>query len=112
MDMRDREVEEGDVVTYRLSSVSGGEKLVTHRVVRQETDGNYVTKGDANDVEDLTAVIVDQIVGTFWFSVPHAGYVLAKMNRKVAVVTAAWILLLNGASMALGMTVGDNKEKD
>lgn len=100
IDTKDTSVSVGDIVTYRLPSMNDGETLVTHRIIREE-NGYLITKGDANDVEDLTLVSGEQIVGSFRFSIPMAGYVIAQLNRKAIVVVIAWIFLLNGMSMAL-----------
>ncbi len=50
-----------------------------------------------------------QIVGTFRFAVPYAGYLLAKMDGKMTVVVIFWIVLLNAAFMVLS-TVCDDDE--
>lgn len=97
---KDTDAEPGDIITYCLGSESGKETLVTHRVVGIK-DGMYVTKGDANDVEDMSLVEEDQIIGTYLFQLPKAGYFLAWLERKRLIAAAFWILLLNGISMAL-----------
>ncbi|MBZ5733801.1 signal peptidase I [Nocardioides sp. TRM66260-LWL] len=65
----------GDVVTYQL--VSGEPAVVTHRVVglRTGADGalQYVTRGDANPVDDPAPVRAAQVRGTLWFAVPWVG---------------------------------------
>jgi len=57
-------VQEGDVVVYEARELQGG-GLTTHRVVG-ETDGGYITKGDANPFTDQDGpeppVTDDQIV--------------------------------------------------
>ncbi len=95
---KDTEVETGDIVTYRLPKTDGSESLVTHRIIGEDEDG-YITKGDANDVEDMTRVKKEQIVGTCMFSIPMLGYLLA--NRKLMVVAAGWLLLFNFFSFVL-----------
>ena len=95
---KDTEVETGDIVTYRLPKTDGSESLVIHRIIGEDEDG-YITKGDANDVEDMTRVKKEQIVGTCMFSIPMLGYLLA--NRKLMVVAAGWLLLFNFFSFVL-----------
>lgn len=97
---RDTDVSVGDIITYRIPSAGKGETLVTHRIVREE-DGAWIMKGDANDVEDLTPVQKQQVVGRYSFSIPKAGYLAAKMDKKTAVITVIWIVLLNGMSIVL-----------
>lgn len=61
------EYEVGDIISF----VSGNH-LVTHRIIRQEKDG-FITKGDANNAEDLEVVSKEQIVGKVIYVVPVIG---------------------------------------
>lgn len=106
INVRYQDVEKGDIVTYRMGGQAGKEMFVTHRVIGLE-DGGYVTKGDANDVRDPYLVREEQIVGTYLCQIPKAGYLMAKMNRKVLTVAVVWIFLLNGAALVLGSAIGE-----
>ncbi len=108
VDIHDTDVSVGDIVTYKLPSVNGGEILVTHRII-QEEDGNWITKGDANDVEDLSQVTQEQIVGSYCFLIPMVGYLIAQLNRKILMVIVFWIFLLNGISLALSSLFEEDK---
>ena len=105
---KDKEVAVNDIVTYKISG-SSEDKLVTHRIIREE-NGAYVTKGDANDVEDMATVEKNQIVGTYSYSIPKAGFVLAKKNKLIPVL-AVWIIGLNALSI-LGNILADREEKE
>lgn len=96
---KDQDVEVGDIVTYRLTG-DDTEVLVTHRIVRED-NGLFITKGDANDSEDLAPIRQDQIVGTSMFSIPFAGYIAAKLKQKVVLVIIVWVVLLNTLSIIL-----------
>ena len=50
--------------------------LTTHRVVKieQETGLAFITKGDANNNPDITAVSPDQVVGIVAFTIPYLGF--------------------------------------
>ena len=48
----------GDIITYSLN-----DSFVTHRVIRRE-GSMLITKGDANDGEDLAPVSAEQVLGT------------------------------------------------
>lgn len=91
----------GDIGTFKV-----GETMVTHRVIRIEGD-RYVTKGDANDVEDLTAVTKEQMVGTYLFQIPKLGYLLARLDRKMVILIMAWICLLNVFMAAINRVFGN-----
>lgn len=97
---KDKDIHTGDIVTYHLGQ-EGNEVLVTHRVTGEE-NGMYTTKGDANDTEDLAPVTRGQIVGTYMFQIPGAGYLMAGASRKRMAMAAVWIFILNGMSFAVG----------
>ncbi len=62
----------GDVITFHINENT----LVTHRVVeRDATRNGFITKGDANEVNDGGLVNYDNIVGKVVFSLPLLGYV-------------------------------------
>lgn len=108
---RDRDVRAGDIITYRLPGPSGADTLVTHRVVGGQ-NGVYITRGDANQTDDLSPVTDDQVLGTYVCQIPYAGYIMAGMNRKTGVVAAVWILLINGASIAMNWAVTAPSRQD
>lgn len=99
IDTRDRDCEPGEIVTYRLSGKDGG-VFVTHRV-EAVSGGVYITKGDANQVSDLSPVRQDQIVGKYRFQIPFAGYLAGRWDRRAFLAAALWIGLLNGMAAAM-----------
>ena len=63
------EIAAGDVITYKLNNT-----LVTHRVQRV-VNGEYVTKGDNNNVEDSRAVKYEDVQGKVGgLNIPILGY--------------------------------------
>ena len=63
------QVREGDVIAFR----SGG-AVIAHRVVRSAAaDGEFVTKGDANETEDFNTVPYADLVGKVVFHAPVLG---------------------------------------
>lgn len=56
-----------DVVAFRDAG-----SLTTHRIVAEVPEG-FVTKGDANNVQDGQPVSADQVVGRVVLAVPFAG---------------------------------------
>lgn len=69
------DVRVGDIVTFESDAPRS--ILVTHRVVRTETDPEegtmFMTKGDSNPRIDATPVAPDRLVGRFVFSIPRLG---------------------------------------
>ena len=67
----------GDVITFHISESN----LVTHRVVEKDSiRGGFITKGDANEVNDGGLVTYDSVVGKVMFDIPMLGYVSSFMS--------------------------------
>lgn len=74
---------EGDVVTF----VQADGDTVTHRVVKNRTvEGTLVTKGDANEEEDMDPVPYERVVGKVGLTLPNAGEVLGYISSDVGKV--------------------------
>ncbi len=86
----------GEVVTFRDSSGN----LVTHRLVGR-TGGQFITKGDANNVEDQELLPPERIVGALVTYVPAVGQVLLFLRTPLGMVIliAAGILLIELPSL-------------
>lgn len=68
----------GDIITFDRRE-SGLEIPVTHRVIETRiTEGQmvYLTKGDANESQDLNPVYKDEVLGKVLFHIPLIGYLL------------------------------------
>lgn len=90
------EVQEGDVVAY----LSDDGSVVAHRVVTNRTSlGEFVTKGDANNTEDLAPVPYDALVGLVEKHVPGVGRFMAlyasSVGKVYLLLTAACGVMLN-----------------
>lgn len=67
----------GDVITFHISESN----LVTHRVVEKDSiRKGFITKGDANEVNDGGLVTYDSVVGKVMFDIPLLGYVSSFMS--------------------------------
>lgn len=62
----------GDIITFKEDAA-----FVTHRIVDIQTDADgkrsFITKGDANNIEDEQPVTAKQLVGRFRTRVPRIG---------------------------------------
>lgn len=81
------DIQEGDVITYVLND-SG--VLITHRVIDKDSENQtFITKGDANNVEDASPVSWNNVIGKVVMGFPLAGSVLrvitASENRVVVI---------------------------
>lgn len=89
------ELKEKDVITFR-----GGANLpVTHRIERivYEKDGTtvkgFVTKGDANDIED-GELPEDKVIGKVFFQIPVIGFILTYIKRPIVYIPLIFLLLV------------------
>lgn len=81
-DILPEEVEVGDIVTFK--DPADVERVITHRVLEIKKNSgvlNFVTKGDANDAQDLELVPEENILGKVSFSIPYIGY-LTEFTRS------------------------------
>ena len=58
-------LETGDIISFysQDKAIYGGPN--THRIVKKNEDGSFVTKGDANTEPDPTVVTADKIIGKY-----------------------------------------------
>src|SRR4030042_6052369 len=79
------DIKMGDVVVYKNDSQTDGTSFTIHRVVRMD-DAKFVTKGDANNVED-SPVGYDKLVGRTvklggsQLRIPYLGNISIMLNR-------------------------------
>ena len=75
-DIEPLQLMEGDIITFE--SPNNPASLTTHRIVEiQREDGlKFITRGDANNINDPNPVPADNVVGIVTGSVPYVGYVL------------------------------------
>lgn len=76
----------GDVVTYKGVA---SEAATTHRVVdivRSNGAISFVTRGDANDVDDPSLLDSSQLVGRVVFTVPYLGKILSFSQSRMGLV--------------------------
>jgi signal peptidase len=108
------EIKPEDVVTYRL-----GNEMVTHRVKRIE-NGNFITQGDANNIEDGKPVPYSAVMGKVWsLAIPVLGFGVQFINTHpwmfvifIAILVAEF-LLSNIKSDKISISVkGREHEKD
>lgn len=66
------QLESGDIITFKV-----GNSNLTHRIVSVTQQGEYITKGDANQENDAGVVNASNIVGVYKFSIPYLGLILS-----------------------------------
>lgn len=111
------QIEEGDIITFR--GLGNSDALTTHRVV--EIDGSepgnikFVTKGDANDVNDPNPVPGENLVGKVTLAIPYLGYLMAFGQTKqgmLVLIIIPGVLLIVSEAYKLYINISKlNKEK-
>lgn len=106
----------GDIITYRTQAES--DSLTTHRIVEIMKNGNtqFVTRGDANNVNDPNPVLDENIVGRVTGSVPYVGYVLNFVQTRQGLILLIFVPGVLIIAYELGkimkyLTQGNNKGK-
>ncbi len=95
------EIPVGGVISF-FDPAGSGTSVVTHRVqeiVHQDGEIKFITKGDANNVEDRLAVRAQNLIGTYTgFRIPGAGNVAMFMQTTTGLIVCVIlpILLLVG----------------
>lgn len=82
----------GDVITFYSEN-----NVVTHRIIDKTSDG-FITKGDANNMQDLEPVNKSEIIGKVVFVIPNLGlfveYLSTPLGMTCLVIIGALLLLL------------------
>ncbi len=94
------QLETDDVITF----ITSGDAVVTHRVVRNDTEQELlITKGDENNTVDTAPVYYENVLGKAACGIPYLGYIgllFQKSGIRVAAlcifVGAVLYLLLCG----------------
>ena len=95
VDKKFDDYKEQDIITFKRA-----EKIITHRItkiVEQNGENLYQTKGDANNGEDLILVRKNDVLGKVLFAIPFLGYAMAFAKTKLGiflliVIPALWII--------------------
>lgn len=87
---------EGDVIVF----YDGRNEIpVTHRVVENQTsEGQVITKGDANDSNDITPIYYHNIIGKVVLHIPFLGRLFMPLGTLVGKL-AVFAIILGGFLM-------------
>lgn len=85
-------LETGDIIVF--IDEARGTTPITHRVVTNDpSTGSIITKGDANESEDINPVTYDNVVGRVEAHVPRIGFIVAIFTTALGKIVAALLLL-------------------
>ena len=91
-------LQEKDIVTFQK-----GNLVITHRVVKNDVQKEeLITKGDANNANDIQPVAYKQIKGKVGLTVPLLGYLALRLNSAAGISVCVIILALGLMLWVLG----------
>ena len=91
-------LQEKDIVTFQK-----GNLVITHRVVKNDVQKEeLITKGDANNANDIQPVAYKQIKGKVALTVPLLGYLALRLNSAAGISFCVIILALGLMLWVLG----------
>lgn len=99
------DVAEGDVIVFYGGAE--GDTVTTHRVAENHIpDREFITRGDANDGDDMLPRPYESLIGRVEYSVPYLGSLLAVTSSRqgklclLGVLLAAVLLRIVGRRIA------------
>lgn len=96
---------EDDVIAFR-----SGESIITHRVVtNRRLDGEFVTKGDANELEDMNSVPYESLIGRVEHHFPLVGRL---MVIYAGAVGKAYVICFAACGAMLNMLAGRLRDRN
>ena len=88
--MQGSEIAEKDIIVFHTSE----EAVVTHRVMENHVvEGEFITKGDANDAEDLTTVLYANLIGRVTKHIPKLGDIMTHITTPLGRVYLVGVAL-------------------
>ena len=98
-----KDVKENDIIVYKED-----DDFITHRLIEINENGDFVTKGDANNTEDKP-ISESQVLGKVIYIIPKLGiWRRAILSPQVLILITTLIILLG---VALKITT-NTEEKD
>ena len=86
-----KEIAEGDVIAFYGSDADGS--IITHRVVSNSTAmGQFITKGDANEENDMNPVTYNQYMGKMVRSIPKVGGIVQTVTGGSGKLAVACVI--------------------
>lgn len=88
-----REVQAGDVIAFYGGPDSNA--IITHRVVENSVVmGEFITKGDANEKEDMNPVAYSEFIGKVELSIPMLGVAAQILTSQEGKIAAACVIVV------------------
>ena len=99
----------GDIVTFLQKSDS---IPTTHRIIDSREDGSFITKGDANNVQDALPVSKDIILGEVVKVLPEVGLFAERIQSEGWIYIVALLVILCGGTVFVQSFFRSEDEQD
>lgn len=98
---------EGDVIAFYGALEE--QSIITHRVVENNTlMGELITKGDANEVNDMNPVPYRNYIGKVRLSIPALGYIAGFLAETSGKTAAALLIVFSLLLQAVSFLIEKN----
>ncbi len=114
-EVKPEHIKVNDVITFGSNS---SDNITTHRVKEVLNDGQdiqYVTQGDANNVEDPIPVQSEVLLGRVNKVVPKVGTIILWIQKNILVVLIVLVALIIGSCVItkiLKSNIGEDKKEE
>ena len=99
----------GDIVTF----LQKGDSIpTTHRIIDSREDGSFITKGDANNVQDALPVSKDIILGEVVKVLPEVGLFAERLQSEGWIYIVALLVILGGGTVFVQSLFRSEDEQD
>ncbi len=104
------EVAEGDVIAFY--SAQDASSVITHRVVTNSTVmGEFITKGDANEENDMSPIPYASLIGRVAKAIPKAGALAQTFTSSTGKIAAGSLMALGVVLNLIGGLLGRKRER-
>lgn len=109
--MTPEDVQEGDVIAFY--GATDGSSIITHRVVTNSTImSEFITKGDANEENDMNPIPYSHFIGKVVLTVPKMGGLAQTFTSTSGKIAAACMIALAVVLHVIAAIVGTRGEQE
>lgn len=99
----------GDIVTFLQK---GDSVPITHRIIDRKEDGSFITKGDANNVQDGLPVFQDMILGEVVKVLPEVGFFAEWVQSEGWIYIVLLFVILGAGTVFVQSFFHSEEEQD
>ena len=107
--MKPEDVQKDDVIAFY--GAINGSSIITHRVVTNSTImSEFITKGDANEENDMNPIPYSHFIGKVVLTVPKAGSIAQTFTSTTGKFAAAGLIVLAIVLHLIAAALGERRE--